>query len=66
MKHKVRVEVGSGVEKDMVLATRQKRMWAWLSRLLFGACRYSEVLVLSPGRSVKTIEIIEEEIGNVV
>ena len=46
MTHKVKVEVG---------------MRAWLARLLFGADRFSEVLVLSPGRTVRTIEIMEEQ-----
>lgn len=64
-KVKVKVDVARAAERDMVLATRQKRMWAWLARLLFGSDRFSEVLVLSPGRTVRTIEIKEEkEIAN--
>ena len=61
MTHKVKVEVARAAERNMVLATGQKRMRAWLARLLFGTDRYSEVLVLSPGRTVKTIEIREEK-----
>ena len=65
MIHKVKVEVARATGKDMVLATKQKRIRAWLARLMFGADRYSEVLVLSPGRTVRTIEIKEEmEIAN--
>lgn len=59
MTHKVKVEVARAAERNMVLATGQKRMRAWLARLLFGADRFSEVLVLSPGRTVRTIEIME-------
>ena len=61
MTHKVKVEVARASEREMLLATKQKRMRAWLARLMFGADRYSEVLVLSPGRTVRTIEIKEEK-----
>lgn len=61
MTHKVKVEVGNEVTKDIVLSTKQKRMRTWLARLLFGADRFSEVLVLSPGRTVRKIEIQEVE-----
>jgi hypothetical protein len=56
--HRVRINVAqSGGETQGVLASRSRRVPARLMRLLFG--QYSEVLVLAPGKSVRSVEIHE-------
>lgn len=58
MTHKVKIKVAkSGNEPEMVLASRSKRIFSRIARILFGD--FSEVLVLSPGKTVKTVEIHE-------
>lgn len=53
MKHKIRIKVD---ERD-VLAGRSIRLPKRLLRLLFG--EFCEILVLTPGKSVKNVEIQE-------
>lgn len=60
MKHKVKISVAKNeLESEMVLSSKTKRMTSRIARLLFGG--YSEVLVLSPGKTVKAVEIHELE-----
>lgn len=60
MRHKVKIKVAkNAMDADMVLAFRSKRISARIAKLLFGD--YSEVLVLSPGKTVKAVEIHEIE-----
>ena len=65
MKHKIKIKVAKNeMESEMVLASRTKRIPSRIARFLFGD--YSEVLVLSPGKTVKAVEIHElnEEVNN--
>lgn len=58
MKHKLNIKVAKNeMEAEMVLASKSKRISARIARFLFGD--YSEVLVLSPGKTVKAVEIHE-------
>ena len=58
MKHNVRIKVAKNeMESEMVLSSKTKRITSRIARFLFGD--YSEVLVLSPGKTVKAVEIHE-------
>ena len=60
--HRVRINVAqSGGGTQGVLASRSRKVPARLIRLLFG--QYSEVLVLAPGKSVRSVEIHETPQG---
>lgn len=60
MKHNVRIKVAKNeLESEMVLSSKTKRITSRIARFLFGD--YSEVLVLSPGKTVKAVEIHEIE-----
>ena len=61
--HRVRINVAqSGGGTQGVLASRSRKVPARLIRLLFG--QYSEVLVLAPGKSVRSVEIHETTQGD--
>lgn len=65
MRHKVNIKVAKNeMESEMVLASKSKRISSRIARFLFGD--YSEVLILSPGKTVKAVEIheINEEINH--
>ena len=64
MKHKVKISVAKNeLESEMVLSSKTKRITSRIAKFLFGD--YSEVLVLSPGKTVKAVEIHEiEEINH--
>ena len=60
MKHKVKIKVAKNeMESEMVLSSKTKRISARVAKFLLGD--YSEVLVLSPGKTVKAVEIHELE-----
>lgn len=60
--HRVRINVAqSGGTTQGVLGSRGRRIPERLLRILFG--RYSEVLVLTPGKSVRSVEIHETPQG---
>ncbi len=60
MKHKVKIKVAKNdMESEMVLSSMTKRITSRIAKFLFGD--YSEVLVLSPGKTVKAVEIHEIE-----
>ena len=50
-----------GRGKDHVLSTHGRKVSARLLRFLFG--EYSEVLVLTPGKTVRSVEIHEAQEG---
>lgn len=53
----------SGTAPELVLKSSSRRILSRIARLLFGD--FSEVLVLSPGKTVKTVEIQEiKEVEN--
>lgn len=65
MKHKVRINVAKNeMESEMVLASKSKRISARIAKFLFGD--YAEVLILSPGKTVKAVGIHElnEEVNH--
>lgn len=65
MRHKVNIKVAKNeMESEMVLASKSKRISSRIARFLFGD--YSEVLILSPGKTVKAVEIheINEEVNH--
>ena len=60
MKHNVRIKVAKNeLESEMVLSSKTKRITSRIVKFLFGD--YSEVLVFSPGKTVKAVEIHEIE-----
>lgn len=62
LQHRVQINVaqGGGITQG-VLRSRGRRYPARLLRLLFG--EYSEVLVLTPGKTVRSVEIHETQEG---
>ena len=65
MRHKVNIKVAKNeMESEMVLSSKSKRISSRIARFLFGD--YSEVLILSPGKTVKAVEIheINEEVNH--
>ena len=62
LQHRVQINVAQGGGSTQgVLGSRSRRIPARLLRLLFG--EYSEVLVLTPGKSVRSVEIHETQQG---
>lgn len=62
LQHRVQINVAqSGNSNQQVLGSRGRKISARLLRFLFGD--YSEVLVLTPGKSVKSVEIHETQEG---
>ena len=60
MTHNVRIKVAKNeLESEMVLSSKTKQISSRIAKFLFGD--YSEVLVLSPGKTVKAVEIHEIE-----
>ena len=58
MKHRVRISVCNGDgNAQHVVTSRKKKIPSLLARLLFGG--FSEVVILTPGKSVQGIEICE-------
>lgn len=58
LQHRVQINVAHmGEDNQQVLRSRGKRMPQRLLRFLFG--QYSEVLILNPGKSVRSVEIHE-------
>ena len=65
MQHRVQINVAQGgMGNQPVLGSRGRKLPARLLRLLFG--EYSEVLVLTPGKTVRSVEIHESEEGEIV
>ncbi|MFA6680680.1 MAG: hypothetical protein WCS35_01505 [Sphaerochaeta sp.] len=62
LQHRVQINVAQGDGGTQgVLGSRGRKIPARLLRLLFG--EYSEVLVLTPGKSVTSVEIHEIQRG---
>jgi len=62
LQHRVQINVAhKGGGNQQVLKSRGKRMPERLLRLLFG--QYSEVLILNPGKTVRSVEIHETQQG---
>jgi len=62
LQHRVQINVAQGGEGTQgVLGSRGRKLPARLLRLLFG--QYSEVLVLTPGKTVRSVEIHEMHEG---
>lgn len=60
LQHRVQINVAQGVSGTQgVLSSSGRRVPARLLRFLFG--EYSEVLVLKPGKTVKSVEIHETQ-----
>ena len=57
MKHKVCINVRNDCETETVLQSGQKTIKRWLFSLLFG--QEVGIIVLTPGRTVETVEIKE-------
>ena len=58
LQHKVRINVAQKEGSESVLQTKHTKLPQRLLHLLFG--RYSQVLVLTPGKSVRSVEIHED------
>jgi hypothetical protein len=62
LQHRVQINVAQGGGGNQrVLGSRGRRIPTRLLRFLFGEC--SEVLVLTPGKSVRSVEIHETQEG---
>jgi hypothetical protein len=62
LQHRVRINVAQGGGGTQgVLRSRGRKVPARLIRFLFG--EYSEVLVLTPGKTVRSVEIHETQEG---
>lgn len=62
LQHRVQINVAQGREGTQgVLGSRGRKLPARLLRFLFG--QYSEVLVLTPGKTVRSVEIHEMQEG---
>ena len=62
LQHRVQINVAQGIGGTQgVLGSRSRKVPARLLRLLFG--QYSEVLVLTPGKTVRSVEIHETQEG---
>ncbi len=62
LQHRVQINVAhTGGGNQSVLKSRGKRVSERLLRLLFG--QYSEVLILKPGKTVRSVEIHETHQG---
>jgi len=62
LQHRVQINVAQGGEGPLdVLGSRRRKIPARLLRILFG--QYSEVLVLTPGKTVRSVEIHEMKEG---
>lgn len=60
LQHRVQINVAQGGGGTQgILGSRSRRVPARLLRFLFG--EYSEVLVLTPGKTVKSVEIHETQ-----
>ena len=65
LRHRVQINVAQeGMSNQAVLGSRGRKLSARLLRLLFG--QYSEVLVLTPGKTVRSVEIHESEEGEML
>ena len=65
LQHRVQINVAQeGKGNLQVLRSRGRKIPARLLRLLFG--EYSEVLVLTPGKSVRSVEIHETDEGEMI
>ncbi len=64
LQHRVQINVAQeGSRNQQVLGSRGRMISARLLRFLFG--EYSEVLVLTPGKTVRSVEIHESEEGEI-
>lgn len=61
MKHKVKISVSNGGRKTQVLSGRRIRLPMRLLRWLLGD--FCEILVLTPGKTVQSVEIQEVSEG---
>lgn len=62
LQHRVQINVAQeGSSNQQVLKSRGRKIPARLLRFLFG--EYSEVLVLTPGKTVRSVEIHEIQKG---
>ena len=62
LQHRVQINVAQGGSgNQQVLGSRGRRIPERLLRFLFG--EYSEVLVLTPGKTVRSVEIHETQVG---
>ena len=62
LQHRVQINVAQrGSDNQQVLGSRGRRIPERLLRFLFGD--YSEVLVLTPGKTVRSVEIHETQAG---
>jgi hypothetical protein len=62
LQHRVQINVAQGGGRPQgVLGSRGRKIPARLLRFLFG--EYSEVLVLTPGKTVRSVEIHETQEG---
>ena len=65
LQHRVQINVAQeGKGNLQVLRSRGRKIPARLLRFLFG--EYSEVLVLTPGKTVRSVEIHETDEGEMV
>lgn len=58
MRHKIRIDLKSHDPTGPILECRTRSLSAWLWRLLFG--KKHSVVVLMPGGSVDSVNIIEQ------
>ena len=63
MKHKVQINIKKGNKKQMLYADRVISLPKRIVRLLFGEA--TQILIMQPGQSIKTVEFFELPDGGV-